>query len=31
MHGVYYNLEIKEANPGYTTVSSIDFNQLKHN
>jgi len=25
-----YNLEIKEANPGYTTVSSIDFNQLKY-
>ena len=26
-----YNLEIKEADPGYTTVSTIDFNQLKHN
>jgi len=26
-----YNLEIKEANLGYTTVSTIDFNQLKHN
>jgi len=26
-----YNLEIKEANPGYTTISAIDFNQLKHN
>jgi len=25
-----YNLEIKEANPGYTTVSSIDFSQLKY-
>jgi len=25
-----YNLEIKEAGPGYTTVSSIDFNQLKY-
>jgi len=26
----WYNLEIKEADPDYTTVSSIDFNQLKH-
>jgi len=26
-----YNLEIKEADPGYTIVSTIDFNHLKHN
>jgi len=26
----WYNLEIKEADQGYTTVSSIDFNQLKY-
>jgi len=25
-----YNQEIKGADPGYTTVSSIDFNQLKY-
>jgi len=24
------NLEVNEANPGHTTVSTIDFNQLKH-
>jgi len=27
---LWYNLEIKEADQGYTTVSSIDFNQLKY-
>jgi len=26
-----YNLEIKEAEPGYTTTSTIDSNQLKYN